>query len=464
MCTFAPTLAMESVPSLNELLHAVVAAGLDESTPRSSKHVQRLEHDTAPLHRIGIALMKALLYEHTKLIGYESLPTIAEEPTMPLNHYTWQEIGRQLLWGLACRDIGMLDQDIILNVRSRGTQHSMDMADRRAIKLLKQRLQLLYPSAKKPLLSVGGSSCFDRGFIVHIPAPSVYMTSQTSWQTLLRGIAELRGDAVPRVRELIMRAMEVAPDPSMKQALHSCLWDSSERVRPLSKSAEMALSLVARPPKAATMGNDGPAASSDECLRQQEAEPLELQDIGVPTRRLVENAMLHVRAIAENIPDPEALRLATTAATTVDDDEEFFGSQEQLPEEDDEDDEDEKAVKEDAAKATDQQEAEAAAAAALREQQAQALPEALRRCLAVLQELIWQKESSHFLYAVDPKIHPDYYNTVRHPMSLNDIQSALLNGKYASVSEFLDECRLMFDNCRCYNHETSQVIQVLYCR
>ncbi|KAK6204612.1 uncharacterized protein RJT21DRAFT_9828 [Scheffersomyces amazonensis] len=49
----------------------------------------------------------------------------------------------------------------------------------------------------------------------------------------------------------------------------------------------------------------------------------------------------------------------------------------------------------------------------------------------------------------------DYYEVIKEPMDLSTMEQKLENDKYESFDQFLYDCRLIFNNCRAYNGETT---------
>ncbi|CAN3363956.1 histone acetyltransferase Gcn5p [Diutina catenulata] len=49
----------------------------------------------------------------------------------------------------------------------------------------------------------------------------------------------------------------------------------------------------------------------------------------------------------------------------------------------------------------------------------------------------------------------DYYDVIKEPMDLATMESKLENDKYESFDQFLYDCRLIFNNCRAYNGEST---------
>lgn len=57
------------------------------------------------------------------------------------------------------------------------------------------------------------------------------------------------------------------------------------------------------------------------------------------------------------------------------------------------------------------------------------------------------------------KIFPDYYHIIKQPISFNEIKKRIRNGDYTSLERFRTDFKLMFDNARIYNEETSLVYE-----
>lgn len=49
----------------------------------------------------------------------------------------------------------------------------------------------------------------------------------------------------------------------------------------------------------------------------------------------------------------------------------------------------------------------------------------------------------------------DYYDVIKEPMDLSTMENKLENDKYESFEKFLYDCKLIFNNCRAYNAETT---------
>lgn len=74
----------------------------------------------------------------------------------------------------------------------------------------------------------------------------------------------------------------------------------------------------------------------------------------------------------------------------------------------------------------------------------------------LLADLLSNAASWPFLRPVNPKEVPDYYQVIKKPMDLSEMQGRLLNKKYGSHEEFETDFLLMIRNCCYYNGSTTQ--------
>lgn len=56
-----------------------------------------------------------------------------------------------------------------------------------------------------------------------------------------------------------------------------------------------------------------------------------------------------------------------------------------------------------------------------------------------------------FYYRVDPKLLPDYYNVVKQPLFLGDIEGRLKAGQYHEPGDFYADIKHFFSNVYLYN-------------
>jgi ATP-dependent helicase STH1/SNF2 len=57
------------------------------------------------------------------------------------------------------------------------------------------------------------------------------------------------------------------------------------------------------------------------------------------------------------------------------------------------------------------------------------------------------------------KLFPDYYHIIKQPISFNEIKKRMRNGDYTTLDQFRADFKMMFDNARTYNEETSIVYE-----
>ncbi|XP_041367333.1 uncharacterized protein LOC121381963 isoform X2 [Gigantopelta aegis] len=69
----------------------------------------------------------------------------------------------------------------------------------------------------------------------------------------------------------------------------------------------------------------------------------------------------------------------------------------------------------------------------------------------VLKAVKNHSDSWPFWEAVNEETVPDYYEIIKHPIDLNTIEKKLDRNEYTSREEFIEDFRLMFDNCEKYN-------------
>ena len=54
---------------------------------------------------------------------------------------------------------------------------------------------------------------------------------------------------------------------------------------------------------------------------------------------------------------------------------------------------------------------------------------------------------------------PDYYNAIKNPMDLSTMEERLSNDMYPTPAEFVADAKLIFENCRAYNGETTSYVK-----
>ncbi|GEQ69287.1 hypothetical protein JCM33374_g2958 [Metschnikowia sp. JCM 33374] len=75
--------------------------------------------------------------------------------------------------------------------------------------------------------------------------------------------------------------------------------------------------------------------------------------------------------------------------------------------------------------------------------------------VTLLSELTNHPSAWPFAVPVNKEEVGDYYDVIKEPMDLSTMESKLENDKYESFEQFLYDCRLIFNNCRSYNAETT---------
>ncbi|KAJ3212834.1 hypothetical protein HDU67_003575 [Dinochytrium kinnereticum] len=88
-------------------------------------------------------------------------------------------------------------------------------------------------------------------------------------------------------------------------------------------------------------------------------------------------------------------------------------------------------------------------------------PGEIKSCKSVLSSLQRHNAAWPFKVPVDPVVAgaPDYFNIVRHPMDLQTVGQKLTEGSYTVLTAFVDDVKLIFDNCFLYNPPTHFVHQ-----
>ena len=89
------------------------------------------------------------------------------------------------------------------------------------------------------------------------------------------------------------------------------------------------------------------------------------------------------------------------------------------------------------------------------------------QCQTIVKTLSKQKDSIHFNKPVQKAVAKDYYEIVKNPMDLGTVQRKLTHKpekgqlrEYKSPLQFRDDMRLVWANCRLYNHPATVVCQM----
>ncbi|VDK76079.1 unnamed protein product [Litomosoides sigmodontis] len=81
----------------------------------------------------------------------------------------------------------------------------------------------------------------------------------------------------------------------------------------------------------------------------------------------------------------------------------------------------------------------------------------LRSFELLISEAMRQQISWPFLKPVDAKVVPDYYQIIKRPMDLRTIMNKLKQRLYDTPDQVISDTRLIFENCRIYNEEESEI-------
>lgn len=75
--------------------------------------------------------------------------------------------------------------------------------------------------------------------------------------------------------------------------------------------------------------------------------------------------------------------------------------------------------------------------------------------LSIFTEMQNHPSSWPFMVPINKEEVPDYYEVIKEPMDLSTIETKLENDKYESMDDFIYDCKLVFNNCRQYNGEST---------
>ncbi|MCP9261431.1 Bromodomain adjacent to zinc finger domain protein 1A [Dirofilaria immitis] len=81
----------------------------------------------------------------------------------------------------------------------------------------------------------------------------------------------------------------------------------------------------------------------------------------------------------------------------------------------------------------------------------------LRAFELLINETMRQQIAWPFLKPVDAKAVPDYYQIIKRPMDLRTIMNKLKQRLYDTPNQVIADARLIFENCRIYNEEESEI-------
>ncbi|KAM6112383.1 LOW QUALITY PROTEIN: bromodomain adjacent to zinc finger domain protein 2A [Phoenicopterus ruber ruber] len=84
-------------------------------------------------------------------------------------------------------------------------------------------------------------------------------------------------------------------------------------------------------------------------------------------------------------------------------------------------------------------------------------PSDLTFCEIILMEMESHEDAWPFLEPVNPRLVPGYRKIIKNPMDFATMRTRLLRGGYSSSEEFAADAMLVFDNCRTFNEDDSDV-------
>jgi len=84
------------------------------------------------------------------------------------------------------------------------------------------------------------------------------------------------------------------------------------------------------------------------------------------------------------------------------------------------------------------------------------LEEPFLSCRSLLEDLMEHESSQPFNEPVDEEL-TDYFEVVKNPMDLGTIRDKLNSHQYKTTEFFVDDVRLVFDNCLLYNEPSSEI-------
>ncbi|XP_008102188.3 bromodomain adjacent to zinc finger domain protein 2A isoform X1 [Anolis carolinensis] len=78
-------------------------------------------------------------------------------------------------------------------------------------------------------------------------------------------------------------------------------------------------------------------------------------------------------------------------------------------------------------------------------------------CEIILMEMESHEDAWPFLEPVNPRLVPGYRKIIKNPMDFSTMRARLLRGGYTSCEEFAADAALVFDNCKTFNEDESEV-------
>ena len=77
----------------------------------------------------------------------------------------------------------------------------------------------------------------------------------------------------------------------------------------------------------------------------------------------------------------------------------------------------------------------------------------------IISALMKNSQAKVFLYPVDAESFPDYYEMIKKPMDLTNCRDKLNAGEYTTSDQALADLRLIWENCRLFNAEGSDIYE-----
>jgi hypothetical protein len=75
----------------------------------------------------------------------------------------------------------------------------------------------------------------------------------------------------------------------------------------------------------------------------------------------------------------------------------------------------------------------------------------------ILKTLKSDLNAGPFINTIEEEVLQDYIKFIKKPMYLNLIENKLKNDEYPCAREFFEDLQLIWDNCKFYNQETSEI-------
>lgn len=87
----------------------------------------------------------------------------------------------------------------------------------------------------------------------------------------------------------------------------------------------------------------------------------------------------------------------------------------------------------------------------------QTLKDEMALCFALLDALEENEDAWPFLEPVEKKAFPEYFKVIKKPMDFQTVRNKLEDKKYSNKEGFAADVRLIFDNCKLYNEDDSEI-------